>query len=133
MEHRAIVLRFLFRQLPPLLLLLACLAADPAHAACSNPTGAERDFIYNGDYHAYQFCNGTNWVSAGKVTPAVPGSLVGWWKFDEGSGTTAADATGNGSTGTLTDTGGQGLPTWNAVGKIGGDLRFGHDDAGGGQ
>ena len=31
-----------------------------------------------------------------------PGSgLVGWWKFDEGSGTSAADSSGNRNTGTL--------------------------------
>ena len=31
-----------------------------------------------------------------------PGSgLVGWWKFDEGSGTTAADSSGNGNNGAL--------------------------------
>ena len=39
--------------------------------------------------------------------------LVGWWKFDEGSGTTAGDASGNGNVGTLT-----GGPTWIA-GKVG--------------
>ena len=33
--------------------------------------------------------------------------LVGYWKFDEGSGTTAADATGNGNTGTLVNS-----PSW---------------------
>jgi Domain of unknown function (DUF4082)/Concanavalin A-like lectin/glucanases superfamily len=29
------------------------------------------------------------------------GGLVGWWKFDDGSGTTAADSSGNGNTMTL--------------------------------
>ncbi|MDE1941074.1 MAG: hypothetical protein KGI66_03065, partial [Patescibacteria group bacterium] len=33
--------------------------------------------------------------------------LVGWWKLDEGSGTTAADSSGNGNTGTLV-----GGPAW---------------------
>jgi hypothetical protein len=49
---------------------------------------------------------------------------VAQWKFDEGSGVTANDATGNGNTGTLL-----GGPTWN-VGKIGaGALNFdGVDD-----
>ena len=28
----------------------------------------------------------------------LPSGLVGWWKFDEGSGTTAADSSGNGNT-----------------------------------
>ncbi len=36
-------------------------------------------------------------------------SLVGYWKLDEGAGTTAADSSGNSNTGTLT-----GGPTWSA-------------------
>ncbi|MDE2041249.1 MAG: hypothetical protein KGI59_02615, partial [Patescibacteria group bacterium] len=44
--------------------------------------------------------------------------LVGWWKFDEGSGTTAADSSGSGNTGTLV-----GGPTW-TTGQIGGALSF---------
>jgi|GEM_PF-1015829 len=42
-----------------------------------------------------------------------PSGLVGYWKFDEGSGTIAADSSGNGRTGTLTNG-----PTWTA-GKLG--------------
>jgi N-acetylneuraminic acid mutarotase len=49
--------------------------------------------------------------------------LVGWWKFDETSGTVAYDSSGNGNDGTLTNG-----PTW-ATGKIGGALSFdGVDD-----
>ncbi|MDC1006276.1 kelch repeat-containing protein, partial [Opitutales bacterium] len=44
--------------------------------------------------------------------------LVGWWKFDEGSGTVAYDSSGNGNDGNLTNG-----PTW-ATGKIGGALSF---------
>lgn len=39
--------------------------------------------------------------------------LVGWWKFDEGSGTNAADSGSGGNAGTLTNS-----PTW-VSGKIG--------------
>jgi len=39
--------------------------------------------------------------------------LEGWWKFEEGSGTSTADASGNGYTGTLTSG-----PTW-TTGKVG--------------
>lgn len=39
--------------------------------------------------------------------PTNSAGLVAYYKFDEGSGTTAADATGNGNTGTLINT-----PTW---------------------
>ena len=125
MEHRAIVLGFFFRQWPSLLLiLLACLAARPAYAACSNPTGTERDIIYNGDYHAYQFCNGTNWIATGYPFYSLPtNGLIGYWKLDEGSGTLTVDSSGNGNTGTI-----NGTPTW-TTGKNGAALLF--SDAGG--
>ena len=56
-------------------------------------------------------------------TPDITTGLVGYWTFDEGSGTTASDSSGNNNTGTLT-----GGPTW-ATGKIGGALSFdGVDD-----
>ena len=38
-------------------------------------------------------------------------NLVGYWRLDEGGGTTARDSSGNGNHGTLT-TDGTGLPTW---------------------
>src|SRR3990167_8305115 len=44
--------------------------------------------------------------------------LAGHWKFDETSGTSASDSSGNNNTGTLTNG-----PTWTA-GKIGGALSF---------
>lgn len=46
------------------------------------------------------------------------GNLVGWWKFDEGSGTTTADSSGNGNDGTLVNS-----PAW-ATGHNGGGLVF---------
>jgi flagellin-like protein len=47
--------------------------------------------------------------------------VVGFWNFDEGTGTTAADAANNGN-GTISATG----TTWTSPGKIGGyDLTFG--------
>lgn len=51
--------------------------------------------------------------------------LVGWWSFDEGSGISAADSSGNNNTGALSGSPG---PTW-TTGKIGGALSFdGNDD-----
>jgi len=51
-------------------------------------------------------------------------SLVGWWKFDEGSGTTALDSSGSGNHGTLV-----GNPRW-VPGMIGSALEFdGTEDA----
>jgi Concanavalin A-like lectin/glucanases superfamily/Domain of unknown function (DUF1929)/IPT/TIG domain len=51
------------------------------------------------------------------ITSASSG-LVAHWKFDEGAGTTAADSSGNGHTGTLTNG-----PIW-TTGQLGGALQF---------
>jgi len=53
-------------------------------------------------------------IVAGDVWTFGPGGFVGWWKFDEGSGTKAADASGHGLGGRLV-----GDPTWveGVVGK----------------
>jgi len=51
-------------------------------------------------------------------TPTPASGLLGYWKFDEGAGTTAADSSGNGNTGTLVNN-----PTW-TVGKVGNALAF---------
>jgi hypothetical protein len=49
--------------------------------------------------------------------------LVGWWKFDEGKGTSAADSSGYGHAGTL-----MGNPKWQPTGgKVGGALEFDGD------
>jgi prepilin-type N-terminal cleavage/methylation domain-containing protein len=78
---------------------------------------------------------GTSWNvyevgSNKKLTPLViedgggrDKSLVGYWPFDEGTGTIAKDYSGNGNNGTLING-----PTW-TTGKIGGALSFdGVDD-----
>jgi hypothetical protein len=62
----------------------------------SRPQGAAWDL------GAYEYVATTN--------PPGPSGLVGWWKLDESSGTTAADSSGNGNNGTLS--GG----TWQASG-----------------
>jgi hypothetical protein len=48
----------------------------------------------------------------------VDPNLVGWWKLNDGSGTSAADATGNGNTGTLANT------TWGTGPNSNGDAVF---------
>jgi hypothetical protein len=54
---------------------------------------------------------------------ALEKGMVGYWKLDDGSGTSAADASGNANTGTLTNG-----PTW-TTGNIGGATTFdGTDD-----
>jgi len=54
-----------------------------------------------------------------KIVSKQDSSLVGYWKFDEGTGTTAADSSGKGNDGTLVNG-----PTWIADGKYGGALKF---------
>jgi hypothetical protein len=56
---------------------------------------------------------GTATIGGTTAAANVTNGLVGWWKFDEGSGTNASDASGNGNVGTL-----QNGPTW-TVGKLG--------------
>ena len=41
-----------------------------------------------------------NQVTQAAVINPHPG-LVGWWRFDEGSGTVAGDSSGNGNNGTI--------------------------------
>lgn len=46
----------------------------------------------------------------------ITSNLLYWWKFDEGSGSTVADSTGNGNTGNLTNS-----PTW-STGNLNGGI-----------
>ena len=39
----------------------------------------------------------------GSVFAQTTDGLVGWWKFDETSGSTAVDSSGNGYSGTIVD------------------------------
>ena len=50
---------------------------------------------------------------------AADPTLVGWWKLDEGAGTTVADSSGRGHHGTFAE----GTPVW-VQGKYGTGLRF---------
>src|SRR3989344_8523640 len=57
-------------------------------------------------------------ILLGSPAQAQTSGLVGYWTFDEGSGTTANDSSGNNNTGTLING-----STW-TTGKIGGALSF---------
>lgn len=60
-------------------------------------------------------------LSYGPIKPAyadITTGLVGWWKFDEGTGATTIDSSGSGNTGTLTNS-----PTWTS-GKTKNALSF---------
>ncbi len=56
------------------------------------------------------------------ITGNASADLVAHWRFDESSGTTALDSSGNGLNGTL-----EGDPQW-VPGVIGGALEFDGDD-----
>ncbi len=118
------------RPLTLLLGMLIGLAVEPAFAACTNPTGNEGDQFYNGDYHTYQFCNGTNWqafgggsncTGPGGYSPTTP-SGSGYFVMSGGTYNGAlndlpgADATC--LTDLTTNTGWQGYSTANSNGQL---------------
>ena len=91
---------------------------------CTAPTLGEGIFIYNADYHVLEGCAGNVWRGMGPphsiVSAAFTNGLVGYWRFDEASGTVAADSSGHGLNGTLVNG-----PTWQPSGGIqGGALSF---------
>lgn len=57
---------------------------------------------YNEAYRTPQFFDGNRWVSVAPAWPEVTDGLIGHWKLDETTGTTAADSSGNGNNGTMT-------------------------------
>ena len=67
---------------------------------------------------AFLFLNNGQVTQAAVVQPH-PG-LVGWWRFNDGSGTIASDSSGNGNNGTLE---GSPVPSW-TTGINGGALSF---------
>ena len=71
----------------------------------------------------YQMGNPDHVNSADSQGDPLEKGLVGYWKLDDGSGTSATDSSGNANTGTLTNG-----PTW-TTGQIGGATSFdGTDD-----
>ena len=61
------------------------------------------------------------WAFVLAIASNVSADLIAHWRFDEGSGTIAADTSGNSNDGTL-----MGNPQW-VTGKIGGALEFDGD------
>ena len=60
----------------------------------------------------------SGYTASGEASASFASDLVAYWKFDEGTGTTTADASGNGNTGTLVNT-----PRW-STGIAGNALYF---------
>ncbi|MGA2677845.1 MAG: sugar-binding protein [Sedimentisphaerales bacterium] len=80
-----------------------------------NDSGGKRDKKLT--WHATQ---DNAWENPQAFGNAELGGLLGWWKFDEKEGTTAADSSGNGNDGTLV-----GNPQWRPQGgKIGGAIEL---------
>ena len=71
-----------------------CAIAFPAYAACSSPAGIAGEMGYNETgTNKYQYCDGTNWIDMYDTSSSI--GLVGHWKLDETSGTTAIDSAGS--------------------------------------
>ena len=98
-------------------LVCSLIDVQEAYSQCSTPAPAAP--------------SGLTFTATSTVSPAptttptsIASGLVGYWKFDEASGSTACDASGKGNTGTLVNG-----PLW-AVGKVGSALYFdGIDDS----
>ena len=77
----------------------------------SVPTGTQPEIFFTGDPSTWNtnkgtaggFNNGSGTVTGSTIVDSLSNGLVGWWKLDETSGTTAADSSGNGNDGILTD------------------------------
>ena len=64
-----------------------------------------------------------DWSGGSGQEGPSPSGLIGYWPLDEGSGTSTADVSGYGNSGTLT-----GGPTWNSSGKVNSALDFNGSD-----
>ncbi len=96
------------------------------NAFCSNSPGRYLNGLVD-DARIYNRA-----LSASEITQLYGGSkpvgcdqyCVGWWKFDEGSGTTAKDSTSNGNTGTLNNFNFDGTTNGWTGGVFGNALQF---------
>ncbi len=98
-------------------------------AGCTNPTGLAAELRYNTDSNVVQYCEGDEWIAVlGTNNASMPtNGLIGYWKLDETSGTTAVDSSSSGNDGTLSF--GMDAATDTAAGQVGTSLDFdGSDD-----
>lgn len=84
---------------------------------CHGPAGEAGTIIFNANHSVLQYCNGSEWIAVDAGgSPSYMSGLVGHWKLDDGTGTTATDSAGS-NDGTLTNG-----PVWQPSG--------GHDGGG---
>ena len=104
-----------------------------AYSLCQNPLGKPGQMVYDSTRNQLQYCDGAGWVSIGGPAPAAPpvptpspdvagptAGLLAYWRFDEGSGYIAADSSGNGNPGILSN---MTDADW-VAGRVGGALDF---------
>jgi len=116
-------------------------AKSPLSSLPSDPTNSSSTGLYytytpgNGVYELTSILESAKYAPSmrdnGGIDPAIfekgtslslasgQRGLVGYWNFDEGTGTTAADSSGNSNMGTLTNG-----PTWTTSCKVSGCLSF---------
>jgi|GEM_PF-656665 len=80
----------------------------PKTIYCSGPEGHPGEIVYNTAESLLQYCDGVAWVgfNGGISGPPAPEGiptlgLIGYWAFNESTGTTASDGSGNNNNGTL--------------------------------
>lgn len=59
-------------------------------AGCMNPTGVAGQMIFNSATNYMQYCEGSDWMKVGLRGIPTDG-LIGYWPFDDGTGSTTAE------------------------------------------
>lgn len=106
-------------------------AATTLQPGQSYAYSASETFATDGTYTAWPaYYDGTNWIALDNPMSftVMPSSLTtglqGYWKLNDGSGTSTLDASPNANAGTLS---GAPLPTWTTDGRFGNVLLFAGD------